>query len=646
MKRSLVVTLALFVAANFSYGQKDPVLMTVGENDVTKSEFEQIFFKNYKKESVSKEDLDEYMVLYKKFKLKVTEAEHLGLDTVQKFTKELNGYRNQLARPYLVDNEKFDVLIKEAYDRSLKEVRASHIMVKLSQDARPQDTLVAYKRALDIKKRLNDGLDFAELAKGKNGSDDPSAQQNGGDLGYFTVFSMVYPFETACYTMKIGEISNPVRSRYGYHIIKKTDERDARGEIKCAHIMIKLEQGNEKLNQASKEKSEEIYKLVSSGANFEELAKRYSDDKKSGANGGVLPWFGTGRMVKEFEDAAFELNNDGDITKPIKTAYGWHIIKRIEIKKPNNFEDSKTYLKNKIQKDSRANQTKSSFIIKLKKEYGYKDYSSKLFSTFYTEVDSTVFLGGWNKVNVSNTSKVLFKLDGKKYTLGEFASFIESKQRKEQSSSVNLYIDTKYKNYVNQKILALENENLESKYPKFKALLKEYRDGILLFELMDDKVWSKAVKDTTGLKEYYENNKDQFVWDERADAEIYACSNEKNAKQVKALLDENEISEKVMSMVNEGTQLNVQLDKGLYEYKQKEILAGLEKGVSGIIEKEGTYYVVRINEVKEKSTKELDEAKGLITSKYQEYLESTWLKELEGKYPIKVNEKILYSIKK
>ena len=258
MKRSLVVTLALFVAANFSYGQKDPVLMTVGENDVTKSEFEQIFFKNYKKESVSKEDLDEYMVLYKKFKLKVTEAEHLGLDTVQKFTKELNGYRNQLARPYLVDNEKFDVLIKEAYDRSLKEVRASHIMVKLSQDARPQDTLVAYKRALDIKKRLNDGLDFAELAKGKNGSDDPSAQQNGGDLGYFTVFSMVYPFETACYTMKIGEISNPVRSRYGYHIIKKTDERDARGEIKCAHIMIKLEQGNEKLNQASKEKSEEI----------------------------------------------------------------------------------------------------------------------------------------------------------------------------------------------------------------------------------------------------------------------------------------------------------------------------------------------------------------------------------------------------
>ena len=238
-------------------------------------------------------------------------------------------------------------------------------------------------------------------------------------------------------------------------------------------------------------------------------------------------------------------------------------------------------------------------------------------------------------------------MDGKKYSLGEFISHLEAKQRRQEPSELKKYVDTKYKNYIDQKIIEVEKSHLKEKYPiKYGALLKEYRDGILLFELMDEKVWSKAVKDTSGLKNYYENNKDQFVWDERADAEIYACSNEKNAKQVKALLDEDETPDKVMSMVNEGTQLNVQLDKGLFEYKQKEILAGLNKGVSRIIEKEGTYYVVRINDVKEKSTKELDEAKGLITSKYQEYLESTWLKELEGKYPIKVNEKVLYSIKK
>ena len=647
MKRSLVVTLALFVAVNLSYGQKDPVLMTVGENEVTKSEFEQIFFKNYKKETVSKEDLDEYMILYKKFKLKVTEAESLGLDTAQKFVKELQGYQEQLARPYLVDTVRFGELIKEAHQRSLKEVRASHIMVKISSDARPQDTLAAYNRALEIKKKLNDGADFVTLAKGRNGSDDPSAQQNGGDLGYFTVFAMVYPFESAAFKMKVGEISNPVRSRYGYHIIKKTDEREARGEIKCAHIMIKTEKGKEKQNQVAKEKGEEIYKLLESGANFEELAKKYSDDKKSGANGGVLPWFGTGRMVKEFEDAAFSITKDGEFIEPIKTAYGWHIIKRIEVKKPDDFEKSKNYLKNKIQKDSRANVTKKSFISKLKKDYKFKDYSNDLFKTLYTEIDSSIFSGEWTKNNVTKTSQILFKLDGKKYSLGEFISHLEAKQRRQEPSELKKYVDTKYKNYIDQKIIEVEKSHLKEKYPiKYGALLKEYRDGILLFELMDEKVWSKAVKDTSGLKNYYENNKDQFVWDERADAEIYACSNEKNAKQVKALLDEDETPDKVMSMVNEGTQLNVQLDKGLFEYKQKEILAGLNKGVSRIIEKEGTYYVVRINDVKEKSTKELDEAKGVITSKYQEYLESTWLKELEGKYQIKVNEKVLYSIKK
>ena len=213
-KGVLSICIAMFTLASFA--QKDPVLMTVGDNTVTKSEFEQIFFKNYKKETVSKADLDEYMELFVKFKLKVAEAEARGMDTVGDFKLELLGYRKQLARPYMVDKEMNETLIKEAYARMQKEVRASHIMVKCAENAHPEDTLIAYNKALAIRKRIIDGEDFAAVAKGKGGSEDPSAQENGGDLGYFPVFKMVYPFESAAFDMKVGEISQPVRSKYGY----------------------------------------------------------------------------------------------------------------------------------------------------------------------------------------------------------------------------------------------------------------------------------------------------------------------------------------------------------------------------------------------------------------------------------------------
>jgi peptidyl-prolyl cis-trans isomerase SurA len=318
-----------------------PVLLTIAGTPVSKDEFEKVYRKNNQKlDSYDMKDLREYLELYINYKLKVKEAESLKLDTGITFINELKGYRKQLAQPYMSDKEVTDALIKEAYERLQKDVRASHILINLAPDALPKDTLEVYNRALKIRDMISRGADFEKVAR--DSSNDPSAKDNGGDLGYFTGMQMVYPFETAAYNTKPGNLSMPVRTKFGYHIIKVHDIREAQGEIKVAHIMVKLgSDASENYAATAKNKIDEIYSKLKSGEQFEDLAIKYSDDKGSAKNGGQLPPFGTGRMVPEFEKAAFDLKKDNDISVPVKTSYGWHIIKRLEKKDVPSFEQKK-----------------------------------------------------------------------------------------------------------------------------------------------------------------------------------------------------------------------------------------------------------------------------------------------------------------
>jgi peptidyl-prolyl cis-trans isomerase SurA len=396
-KYILFVVSSLFVLNTFS--QQDPVLLEIGDKKVTKSEFLQIYLKNNPNPKYDKQSLDEYMELFKKFQLKVIEAEALGYDTIPKLKKELEGYRKQLATPYLIDSVTNQALVKEAFERTKKEIRASHILLRIEPNALPADTLRVYNRLLDIKKRIENGEDFATVAKGKAGSEDPSVVNNAGDLGYFTAFQMVYPFEDAAFTTPVGKVSNPVRTRFGYHLIYVTDIRNARGTIKTAHIMVAVPKGstNEDVESASK-KANEIYAELQKGGNFEELVKKYSDDPSSNSKGGVLPAFGTGtttRMVPAFEETAFALKNNGDYSIPIKTDYGFHIIKRLEWTDVPAFETAKKELQGKVNKDERSLKTQESFVAKLKKEYSYKNKSAKSLKWFEKNIDSTYFEGKW-----------------------------------------------------------------------------------------------------------------------------------------------------------------------------------------------------------------------------------------------------------
>jgi len=365
----LFFLLIVFIQSPQSQNNNE-ILLTIHDRKITKAEFERIYRKNNRNSSIiDKKSLEEYLDLFINFKLKVIEAKELGLDITASFIKEFEGYRKQLAKPYLIDNKTNEELISEAYKRIKQEVRASHILIRVDINATPEDTLFAYNKTLNIRERLLEGEPFEIVAK--RTSDDPSVKNNGGDLGYFTAFQMPYSFETAAYNTNVSELSMPVTTRFGYHIIKVTDKRVAQGQIKVAHILLTVSQGaKQEEKEKARKKIVDIYEQLKNDEDFGELAKKYSEDPGTAKNGGELPWFGVGRiMVREFENAAFALKKNGDISGPVRTSVGWHIIKRIDKKEIESFDEMKTQLENKISKDERALISKMSFIQKLKREY-------------------------------------------------------------------------------------------------------------------------------------------------------------------------------------------------------------------------------------------------------------------------------------
>lgn len=650
MKRLIVVLSSLFITIGV-FAQQDPVIMTIDGKPVTKSEFLQIYLKNNPDPKFDKASLDEYVELFKKFKLKVIEAEALGYDTIPKLVRELNGYKKQLAMPYLQDSTKNEELVREAYDRLQNEVRASHILIKADEKTSPEDTLKIYNRLLAMKKRIENGEDFASIAMAPNGSEDPSVSSNGGDLGYFTAFQMVYPFEDAAFKTEIGKVSMPFRTRFGYHILMVSDKRPARGTMEAAHIMVRVtKESTEQEVNAARDKANEIYDLIEKGEKFEDLVKKYSDDGSTLSKGGILPQFGTGaasRMVPEFEDAAFELKNDGDVSKPIRTDFGFHIIKRISWKPVSSFEEMEKEIRTRVSRDSRSQITQASFVEKLKKEYGFKKKNDKPVLWFENVLDSTYYLGLFKAASVS-ASKPIFTLNGKKYTQQDFAIYLEQNYRSaNKGGDVKQMLLDQYAKWEKKAIIDYESDRLPEKYPAYKALLKEYHDGILLYEVMSDLVWNKAMRDTSGLKAYYEENKSNYMWNLRYEADVIECKDQKIAEQVYQMMQNDTVQvNAVVKEVNKDSELNVRLRNGKLDVEKTAYLKDqkLVNGLNKSYEFEGKYYVVRLKEEIQPTQKEFYEAKGAVTSDYQNKLEKDWLAELEAKYPIVVNEAALYSL--
>jgi len=546
--------------------------------------------------------------------------------------------------------------VKEAYDRSTLDLRASHILVRVNSDAMPEDTVNAFMKILEARQRIEAGEDFAAVAV--DISEDPSARDrqsqrnnmpipgNKGDLGYFTVFDMVYAFETGAYGLEIGEISMPVRTNFGYHVIKITDKIPAQGEIEAAHLYLKMPENATKDDSVYMEsRIDSLYQRMMEGEEFEELVLEYSDDKGSANRGGMLPKFKVNRMVPQFIQAISGLQDSGAISKPVLTSYGWHIIKLHSKTGIKPFEEVEEEMTTRIKKDARAQKSKEVIIHDIQKEYAFKRNDDAL-EKIYEIVDSTIYQGKWEVPSGMSLNAAVFSLEDKNFTQADFATFLEKSQNIGKEESKYEFVNKKFKEYIDQGCLDYEDSKLEEKYPEFRAIVKEYRDGILLFELTNQKVWTYATEDTTGLQNYYELHKKEFMWDQRLDASIYTVSDTAYLNSIRDLVKEGVAEDDILSTINNDSVNVVTVERKKFQREDNDLIDSIKwkKGITDNLVKNNKTVFVFVHGKIASEPKTFNEARGLITAGYQEYLEDEWIKQLRAKYPVVVNEEVLSTL--
>ncbi|MCU0416187.1 MAG: peptidylprolyl isomerase [Cytophagaceae bacterium] len=512
----------------------DSTIATVGKEIITTPEFKYVYNKTNSKnpDAYTKESLQDYMDLYLKFKLKVHAAKALGMDTTDGFKREFEGFRKQLAAPYLVEKQVTDMMIRQAYDRMKEEIRASHILILCKPDADPKDTLIAYGKIKALRDKIVKGESFDLLAA--QSSEDPSAKSNKGDLGYFTSLRMVYEFENAAYTTAVGQVSGIFRTKFGYHILKVVDRRPSQGQVHAAHIMVRYNQGmNPEDSIIAKGKIDEIYQKVKSGEDWAMLCLEFSEDPNTRAKSGELNWFSTGKLNSpSFEEATFKLKNIGDVSAPVQTAYGWHIIKLLDRKPLAPFEEVEASLRAKVTKDSRSEMNKRMLIDRLKKENNFTE-NTKAYAYAISKADSTVLLANWTFTPSEKNAVTLFSIKNQNYTIENFFQYVRDKQQPQTSISPSSYFSNLYKQYVDESIIAFEEAHLADKYLDYRMLYKEYYEGILLFQIMEDNVWQKAIQDTAGLRKHYGQTSSKYQWNERAHAYIFSAADKTTLESIK-----------------------------------------------------------------------------------------------------------------
>jgi peptidyl-prolyl cis-trans isomerase SurA len=657
-KLGLFISGVIVLIAYTVFSQDNRTLVTVGEEEITVDEFMYVYKKNnVQGESMDKKSVEEYLDLYVNFKLKVREAENLGYDTVQAFIDELAGYRKQLAEPYFVNEEIMDELLDEAYERKQLDLRASHILIQVGPNAMPSDTLAAYNKAMNARNRILNGAPFGQVAM--EVSDDPSARDrqsprnnktipgNKGDLGYFSVFDMVYPFETGAYNTMVGEVSQPVRTDFGYHIIKVTDRIPAQGSIEAAHLYLQMPDSASASDSASKEKEAmDIYNLIKKeDSDWDAMVKQYSDDKGSAARGGILPAFDVNRMVPEFIEAISHMSDSGEISKPVLTSYGWHIIKLIKKSGVPTFEEAKNDLRKRLEKDKRAQKSKEIIIEDIKKEYGYEVYQDGL-EQLYSVVDSSIYNGKWAVPETADLSEPVMKIGDTTRKAMDLARFMVSRQNIGKNENRNEFVNKTFKEFSDEQCRAYEDGQLENKYPEFRAIVKEYRDGILLFELTNEKVWAYASKDTVGLETYYEAHKKDFMWDTRLDASIYTVNDTNYVDAIRKMIEKGKSDEEIEEELGNDTLNIVRIERKKFQKDENATIDGIKwkKGLTDARRKGLKIEFVRVYEKISPQPKSFEEARGLITAGYQEQLEEEWIEELRAKYPVEIEQEVLESV--
>jgi len=629
---------SLLVSAHmtvFSQISNDDVLFSVGDEPVLAQEFIRVYNKNLEiVQDESQKDIDAYLNLFVNYKLKLQEAKSLGLDKKPSYLKELKGYQKQLSKKYLTESNVTEALIKEAYDRMSYEIKAQHILVRIEEYEK--DTTAYYKKILNFKERFfKQGFESVK-----------TSVHNGNtvfveDLGYFSSFKMVYDFESAAYNTGVGEISDPFRTQYGYHVVKVLDKRKSQGEVTVGHIMISLNE-NDSLAKAEV-RINELYKMLQQGQKFESLAQQFSEDKSSAKMGGKLKSFKTGQLASaEFEKVAFSLQNNGDISIPFKTSYGWHIVKLYNKTPLASYEQLKSDLEQQVKRDSRSKLISSAMSKKLRQNYKVPE-AAVVLPNFLEFFDEEFFKNTWTLSESFEGSKQFIVIGNKQLVYSDFYNYLNnSKRGLKVRQSVTDFVTTQYENFVNSEVLKYHEENLEFVNVDFANILNEYREGLLLFDLMEDKVWNAVKSDTAALHAFYESNKKDYLNPEKVKAILVTSPKKEFIKKAKKLLIENKTVEEIKQQINISDQ-NILVTTGMLS-KNTNIIPEdflMKIGLSDIYKWNKAYHIVMVTEVLPESIKTFEDAKGLVISDYQIIYEKNWMEVLSKKYKVSVNKEVL-----
>ncbi len=643
-----VIIFLFFCNTILVQSQSDKVLLTINGDPIYKREFERLYNKHIEESLNETKSPKEFLELFIDLKLKVKEAKALRFDTTTQFLHELNNYRKQLVIPYLFDKKEKTRLAKEAYERLKTEIHIKLILVRVDTYASAADSLIAYRKAMNIRRNIMSGVDFETVAR--RTSDDPSVSKNGGDWWYVSVFRLPYTLENYIYQAEKGTLSMPIRTENGYYIVRIMDKRPARGELKVAHIMISLPSNADSLQQyQAKQRIDTAYTKLRLGESFEELVKQYSNDKSTCENKGELPWLRTGYSAREFEKQAFALKNKGDFTKVFRTSWGWHIVRLIDRKAIYPYENIKQKLYSLVENDSRILISKHKTVNKLKKTYNYEDY--RKLTEFYFVVDTTIFDGKWNIEKANDIDEVMFLLAGKSYTQQDFAAFLEQNQIRSRRMPIDIFVNQKYRNFVSERILAEEERHIETKNEEFRYLMQEFYDGILLFAIVDQQIWSKAENDSVGQYNHYKSFSDRFLNIPSYELAVFSYSDETALKELRKILKKKNLSPKeVEAKINKKKPNRCKLiEDGVFDTNsdlvQKNLTNIKKTQKKEIIELKTDKKLIFVANIFSPSPLPYQEVKWLVLADYQVELERKWNMKLRKKYDIKINKSVLSEIK-
>ncbi len=637
------MSIALIAATILTASAKndDPVLMTINKKPVTVSEFEYLYHKN-NSQQLQKQTLDEYVDMFVTYKLKVADAEAAGIDTTASFIKEFTGYRNELATPYLRDNSVEERLINEAYARMGENVDVSHIMFPLGMLPKEADSIKAV--ANNIRTEIINGGNFEELAL--KYSIDPSVRMNKGRMGYIAANRYPYSFEKAAYETAVGELSPVIESPFGYHIIKVHARRPDQGKVLVQHILkLNPRDRNPQIMASQKAAIDSIYNVVKNGADFSDVAKRESEDPGSARSGGMLPWFGAGEMVKEFEDASFNLKN-GEISTPFATAYGYHIIHRIDNKGIAPLDDDlRKLLINSFNNDERGQLAEKTMLESLKAKYN----PQLVQSTLDIVREAIVANDGYDSVVIrqfANSNLPIIKICDTTHPLSEVIKYMPATVKIGETTAMSLIKDTANRR-LDVATFDYERERLAETQPEFRNLINEYRDGMLLFEISNRNVWEKSSKDKEGLENYFTQNRSRYTWTSpKYKGFIIHTANDSINNAVKQYLQANKpATDSVTRVLRKEFGKNIKVERVVAAKGENAVVDYIMfSGSKPATDKKWPSFVDYQSRVIA-MPEEVADVRGLVTSDYQVALEKEWIESLKAKYPVKINQKVLNKVK-